>query len=244
MSQKPYKRKRTSSATRRPSQSYIQTQQMMDVQFGSAARPQNLFGAKPGTGIPLRMYPIKHRICGYNTLNPTAGEPIPFTKKLNSLYETFDSHQPMGFDQFSVLYQFYKVVKAKMTCFFWNSGNTVPNDSLIVGIQFHENASWSPADANVVIERGNVSFKPLALANGSPSMVKVSRTWDINKWYGRENASGKAVSGTNGADPDEIIYATAFCVHPGADNPAGVKVFVVIDYEAEWYGPLQTNQST
>lgn len=213
----------------------------------SVHRPRNLFGSLAGTGIPLRMFPIKHRRVISASINPTDGTPNELLGgpiSINNLAATYGSRQPMAYDQFNLLYERFRVTKCKLTAHFQSLGNSGTNDQPIVGIQFSENSSWSPADVETLLERGFCNFKPLGLSNGSPSVVTVKKTWDLAKWYGPENSKGLSATGTNSTPPTEEVWAHVFQANGSTNNPDGVWVTLIMDYEVEWFGPKQLDVST
>lgn len=221
--------------------------ELMDAENASVARPRNLFGNLAGIGIPIRMFPVKHRRCISQSLNPIDGTPVQLTGasiSLNYLAALIGSKQPMGYDQFNVLYERYRVTKVKLTAHFQAQGNTPSNEQCVVGIQFSENSSWTPTDDETIIERGFCKFKPLGLANGSPSVVTVSKTWELAKWYGPENSKGMSSTGTNSTAPTEECYAHVFLANGSTNNSDGAWCTCIMDYEVEWFGPKQVNVST
>lgn len=149
----------------------------------------------------------------------------------------------MAFDQFNALYERFKVTKVKVTAWFAAQGNNPANEQLMVGIQFSENSSWSPTDDELIIERGFCKFRPLGLANGSPSVVKVSKTWELAKWYGVENAKGISATGTASVAPTEECYAHIFAANGSTNNSDGCWCTAIFDYEVEWFGPKQLSVS-
>lgn len=246
------KRPRSSSAgasTSRVTPLYRQRPANPDVVMrdSSVARPRNVFGALSGTGIPLRMFPVKHRRVLSASINPSDGTPVELLGapiSINNLAATIASRQPMAYDQFNQLYERFRVTKVKLTAHFHALGNNAANDNLICGIQFSENSSWSPADVETLLERGFCKFKPIGLSNGSPSVVTVSKTWELAKWYGPENSKGLSSTGTNSVPPTEECYANVFLVNGSTNDSSGAWCTLIMDYEVEWFGPKQTDVST
>lgn len=189
---------------------------------------------------------VRHRYAETLTTNSGANTPSAYQFILNGLYSPMTSgstHQPMAFDQMSALYQFYKVVYAKITATFTNDSNTLDTGNAIVGIQLHENASWVPTKATEIIERGRNVYATLGIANGGHDVKKLSYIFDGKKWYGK-NYDSPTYAGTISSNPSELIYASVFNVadFDGNDGPE-VDIVVTVDYIVEWFGPLQMNQS-
>lgn len=234
----------TVSATN-PKKKYTRTgTELMDI---GVARPKNLIGGLAGMGVPQRLFPIKHRLCISSGIDPANAVPVQLTGgsiAINNPQATVGGRQPMAWDQFQALYERFKVVKAHVTCHFQAMGNSASVDKCIVGIQFSENSNWSPTTLETLIERGFCRFKPIALSNGSPSVVTVKKTWDLAKWYGPENAKGLSASGTATATPEEIAYLHVFCANGSSSDSSGVWCTMIIDYEVEWFGPKQLDPSS
>lgn len=195
--------------------------------------------------LPNRIL-CRHRYVETLTTNSGANTPSTYQVILNGLYSPMVSgstHQPMGFDQFSALYQFYKVLGAKISCTFANDSNTIDTGNALVALQLHENASYVPTKVTEILERGRCVWKTLGLANSGHDMAKLSLKWSGKKWYGK-NFNSTAFSGTPSANPSELIYcAVVNCAdYDGNDGPE-VDIIMTVDYIVEWYSPLQMNQS-
>lgn len=227
------KRKRTESkGTTRP------------AVIARASRPTSAVSRNPGQ-IPMpNRIQVRHRFCYQAVLNAGTAAPSGLTIKLNGLFSPVGtSQQPMGFDQFAALYQNFRVVGTRVSALFGNQGNTPASDYQVVGIQAHENSSWAPGTAGLVIERGRCVFDLLSLANGKGT-TKLQMSWNPMKWYGPDNYQGGDTAGTNSADPSQLCYATVFVA--GEDvtqNPAAVSALIVVDYDAEWFTPIQMDAS-
>lgn len=199
-----------------------------------------------GGQIPLPNRIItKHRYCQTYTLDGTSTAAASRLFSLNGLYAPDSGgHQPMGFDQFAALYQNYKVLGAKISATFNNNSNTPDTGSQFVGIQFHENSSYTPSYITEIAERGRCVYKLLGLCNGGNDVKKLSMKWSGKKWYGSTNFKGGDTSGTISANPAQEFYASVFsCADYNGQNPGSCDVLITIDYIVEWYGPLQMNQS-
>lgn len=195
--------------------------------------------------LPNRIL-TRHRFCQTLTTNSGPNSPSTYQLIVNGLYAPMVSgttHQPMGFDQFAALYQFYKVLGAKITATFINDSNTLDTGNAYVGLQLHENASYVPNNIEEIAERGRCVYKPLGIANGGNDIKKVTIKWSGKKWYGA-NYSAPTYAGTISANPSELTYCAIFNTadYTGNDGPE-VDILVTVDYIVEWFGPLQMNQS-
>jgi len=212
----------------------------------SGAKAKNLVSVRSGQ-LPLPNKIItRHRFCQSLTTDSAANAPSTYQLILNGLYSPMVSgttHQPMGFDEFSSLYQFYKVLGAKVHATFINDSNTLDTGNAYVGLQLHENSGYTPTSIEQIVERGRCVYKPLGIANGGHDVVKCSMNFSLKKWYGKQSVD-QSFSGTPSANPSELVYCAIFNTadYTGNDGPQ-VDILVTVDYIVEWYSPLQMNQS-
>lgn len=197
--------------------------------------------------LPNRII-TRHRYCQTITLDGAADSASTRQFRLNGLYDPYDlgagGHQPMGFDQFAALYQNYKVIGAKISVTFVNLTNTLDTGNQYVGIQLHENASYTPQWITQIVERGRCVYRLLGLANSGHDNVVCSLKWSGKKWYGANNFKGGDTAGTISANPSQIVYASVFSAADyDGQNPGNCDAMVKIDYIVEWFTPLQMNQS-
>lgn len=192
--------------------------------------------------VPNRMI-VKMRYSDQATLDANSISASTYTYTLNGLYDpdiSGSGHQPMGFDQFSGLYQQYKVLGAKVTIEACGPPVTTLSEQYI-GIQFHENASYAPANIVQIIERGRERH---AVLGGQNNKTRLTMFWSAKKWYGKINYSGFTTAGTISANPTELAYVSAFVTRAeNGENPDPMTYVITIDYIVEWFGPLQMSQS-
>lgn len=205
-------------------------------------------------------------------LNPRAGLPLPprlrttltycgehvstgggtatlsnFQYALNSVYDpyvTAGGHQPMGFDQLMSLYQFCRVISAKVTVL-GSPGTSSADNPPYIGIAFTENASFSPTSLELLAERGNVTYRMMPWASACNKAVVVKRNWSAKKWWNKTYASDQSNANTATNGPSgELCYANIFAIGPASGNTYANCYFNVrIEYQVEFYGQLQLNQS-
>lgn len=194
--------------------------------------------------LPNRIL-TRHRYCETRTLDGASGAAASYTYAVNGLYEPIAAgHQPMGFDQFAALYQNYKVVGAKITATFTNNSNTTDTGNQYVGVQFHENSSFSPSYITQIAERGRCVYRLLGLANSGHDTRSITMKWSGKKWYGSNNFKGGDTAGTISSNPAQLFYASIFSAADyDGQNPGSCDVMITIDYIVEWFTPLQMNQS-
>lgn len=192
--------------------------------------------------LPNRML-VKMRYCQQLYLDASSSSASTWTFALNGLFDpdvTATGHQPMGFDQFSALYQYYKVLGTRVRLEACGATITTTSENY-VGIQFHENLSYVPSDIMQIVERGREVHR---LLGNQTNQAKLAMNWSAKKWYGKKVYSGYDTAGSIAANPSELAYCSVFVTRAeNHENPDGLSLLLTFDYIVEWFGPLQMNQS-
>jgi len=126
-----------------------------------------------------------------------------YTYRLNSLYdpdETGVGNQPVGFDQLMALYKYYRVIRAKVTCLFANTGTTayivaVPSGNATDPGGFQSASCWPQAKYCVIG------------AAGGESTQKLELDIDIRKFFGYHSDNWDMdLTGTTSSNPTQMLY--------------------------------------
>lgn len=206
-----------------------------------------MISPRSGLPLPTRFFTKMTYAVG-GTCSPVLYVPASAVQlQLNNIYAPStggtSNHQPMGFDQLMLFYQFVRVHSAKVTCVFSHGADatTVPS---VVGMQVHENSSWSPISLQQIHERGNCVHKTMA-SYGGEAVKKLTYKWSAKKWYGPTKAKGDGNYCTSSAGPSEVCYMEIFASQPKGDleTTTGVVVQVYVTYLVEFFGQIQINQS-
>lgn len=165
---------------------------------------------------------------------------------LNSTYDPFvaaGGHQPMGFDQLMLFYQFCNVLGATVTCTF--TPGTGTSNPPYVGFQFSENGSYSPTDISQIIERGNCVYGMLPNVAGATKPVILKKGWSAKKWWNKTIINQSENANTSSAGPTgELAYCNIFITGPTSGAAYSDCYYnIKIEYHCEFYGQLQLNQS-
>lgn len=186
---------------------------------------------------------VRHRYCANIYIDATASAASSWTFQLNGLYDpdvTTTGHQPMGYDQFAALYEHYKVVGVR--CQLEATGPpSSANSEQYIGMQFHENQSFTPSNIEQIVERGREVHQVLGNQTNRCKLVKY---WSAKKWFGKEAYSGGDTAGTVSTNPTEGAFCSVYTTRAeNHENPDGLSFLLTLDFIADWYGPLQMNQS-
>lgn len=197
--------------------------------------------------LPTRFFTkLTYAVGGTGT--PSLSVPVSMIQlQLNNVYAPstggYSNHQPMGFDQLMLFYEFVRVHSARVSCIYTHGASSTGVPS-IVGVQVHENSSWSPASLQYIQERGNCAYKPMS-SYGGEAHKRITYKWSAKKWYGPTKAKGDGNYCTAAAGPTEVCYLDIFASQPKGDvaNSDGVVVQAIVEYYVEFYGQLQLNPS-
>lgn len=165
---------------------------------------------------------------------------------LNGAYNPYTSgggHQPMGWDQLMVFYQFCRVYKTTATMIVSPGTGTAANVPHF-GITFSENTSFSPSSFDQLVERGNCSYGFCPNANAFQGKSMVRRVWDSKKWWNKGWSEDQSNACTAAANPTgELAYANFWVVSPTGAAYNDLYYTCKLEFEVEFSGQLQVNQS-
>lgn len=156
---------------------------------------------------------------------------------INSAYQLDPStgtHQPYGYDQYTAIYQRYRVWRGRCHLQFVNTG-TVP---VIIGTHVYANALAALTWAQVTERPG--FFQKTAVSSEGGGKISMKRKWGLAKLQGQtktEFAADDANDALNNASPGNICNMRLYFNQP---NAAAWTGFVQIRFNiyVEWYDPL------
>jgi len=174
------------------------------------------------------------------TLNATSGLTDTFFFSCNGLFDpniTGTGHQPLGFDEWSAIYQKYRVLKSKITVHF--VPNTVTTDSqAICGVRT-QNASGNVNNLQRNIELPNSRY---TIVSGDLNPRTVSCYWNINQLASKTDEQNMNADTTANPLQDEyfVIYYGSMDV---IQDPLPVRCLVKIDYTVRFFDTRTLQQS-
>lgn len=205
------------------------------------ARRRRRRGArKPHVSRTLVPYSItrRHRYVEQIQLNPGVGGLSQNVFRLNSVFDpnlTGVGHQPMGFDQYSALYERYRVKGCRVTVTFSNSSGTV---AVLGGIGLRSTSTLGTI-VESMLERPLTKWKTLGDFEHGPKTVSIyynPRTFHGNFGIrGRADDDQEADVTTNPLN-DAYAHVFAGAITP-LDDPGNVNCTVVMTYITEWFEP-------
>ncbi|QGH72494.1 MAG: capsid protein [CRESS virus sp. ct4af14] len=197
--------------------------------------------ARPTSGqrgiVPTR---IKRKLL-YSQLvsiNPGAGVCGVHAFSANGMYDpdiTGVGHQPKGFDEYMALYNHYKVTASKI-----HVEGDVAAYAVIIGVRAADQAMASGLAVSNVLEGAQTSW---CLASIYAPHYKVSQDFMLSRDMPTQ-AKGDTVWGTDSSQPtDQWIYTVFLGPNDEATDLGGQSIRIVIEYEAEFFGPKSLAQS-
>lgn len=196
----------------------------------STRRPKRTYKRRPLTIAPFPPSKlVRLRYVDNFALNPSLTTPATAVFRANGMYDPDASgggHQPLGYDQFSVLYDHARVIGAKMTVTFF------PTDlDTVVGIYLDDDYGGIGLLSNT-LEQPNTRKR--YCAGGSERAVSVTQYFSADKFLGKAAARSDSNKQQLGiADPSEEVYFHIFTYSAASGgDPASQNVIVNIEYIA------------
>lgn len=188
----------------------------------------------PGIGLPPKQI-VKHKYVEGGTLSCTSGVVAKQVFLMNSMYDpnqTGSGHQPILFDNMSLLYNHFTVLRAYMRVTFTpGQGQTVP---MYVGIFPDDDGTVSITDPNTLLEQpGAKNVCMLAKGDTAASKILTFR-YNARQQFGGGVLANNALQGTASSNPSETSAAVLYAVP--IDGTSTVACFwnVEIWYTACW----------
>lgn len=190
----------------------------------------------------------KHRYCQTISMSPGIATANTYLFRALGMWRpnqtsTGTSHQPLGFDEYTPIYDHYQVTDAKMTCSFV-SGSFASTDACMVGIYVNDDAT-PVTTYNTVIEQGGAAYRILSPTDAM-GVVSVSKKFRTKEFFSVANVrDNENLKGSTTANPADDAYFTIFAQGLSVSTaPTSILVNVVIDYSAVWSEPKSLSQST
>lgn len=209
----------------------------------------------------LRSKFVKLRYCDNITLDPSSSET---TGKVSALFACTeatnpalsgigDFHQPLYMDQYTEMYQKYRVHKAVLTAKFINATaghfftQANPSHTYVVGVQLDETAGDHSQNLRTTLENTNQwsisQYRVVPPNRNSPTKLqmvytpqKVFNIKDVNDNQGLTALTGQI--GAAGTVPALDAYFRLWVASQDTNtNPPSMPITVCIDYFIEFFEP-------
>jgi hypothetical protein len=196
----------------------------------TAGAPRSSFVLSRSLGFPNEMR-ARLRYSEFDTqLTPAASLPGRAIYSATGLYDpnyAVGGHQPMGFDQYMLAYQHYRVTGARISVTFHSE--TV-SENYTVGVAVRRNPSIGTFEQE--IEQGFIKHAPLSIETGSRQSRTISYYVNPQRWLGIPAGDADRLEGDASSNPTEQCYfqVLAMGVNTGVTAPS-VRTVITIDYD-------------
>lgn len=208
--------------------------------------PSTLSLTRAGTGLPANLYMKHHyRTPNINLTNTTTGT-ADYTFMVNSMYDPDVSgggYQPTLRDNLYSLYKYSRVVAAKVTVTFMNTGGQHSR----CGVVYTEDSTDAPFAAavsndNRAITKDRAKFSSVTEYQGSRTQTKVVKYFNF-KHHQKDLYSSVNFRAESTANPVKALYCIigAQCL---AGSDLQMRAEVLIELTVRWEGPLNPEMST
>ena len=196
-------------------------------------------GVSKRIGFPKSMM-TKMRFCATHALDPGTATIASYQFRANDVYDPDYSgagHQPLGFDQYSQLYEHFTVLGSKITVTAATSGS-VP---VVIGITKDSDATRTTS-FDTIQEQPDTCWK--VHTPGSPAK-QLSCRLSAKKWFNKLAVKDSdRLQGTNLASPEEVVFYHLWAKGLSASvDPSAIDCNITIDYIVLWTEPKELPQS-
>lgn len=198
-------------------------------------------------GFPKSMV-TKLRYHDFTSVNPGAGTVGAVWYRCNGLNDpetAAGGGQPMGFDQWALVYDQYVVLGAKITVRFRANETTILTGGIIVD---NDATLSGGGTVSQLIESGRSVYKTFLMSttNGFGNMFTLSRKWSAKKWFGVKNIADAVndMGATVSTDPTRTAHFGVWCgATDEASDPSNVDVDILIEYIVKFSIPKDLARS-
>lgn len=192
--------------------------------------PRNKLRINTGVGFP-KTITMTHK---YSQLYiaSSSGPFNTFYYTCNGMYDPNISgagHQPLYFDQMSLLYNHYCVIGSKMTVTFPQMSTNA-----IVGAFINDDTSITGSTSlESLMEQSQSRFRFIQTSSTQPTTLTLK--WSAKKYFGRNPLANVDLQGTPSSNPNEQSFFTLY--YGAVDKVSSISNFsanVLLEYIAVW----------
>lgn len=200
--------------------------------------------------VPIRSYPIgksKRMTTRYVQFQQDLTPGAVLSDRIWSLNGLYDpdisatmNHQPLGFDQFMLMYDHYTVLAARVRVVFINKDTS---DPALVAIQVKDTANITDSLSESV-ENGLCRWAVVSSAGTGGDQKTLSLSVDLNDFFSTNVRYESKYSGTSAGNPSDQCYLHCIAAPAAsAGNVSGVAYQICIEYDVLYDEPKQLDQS-
>lgn len=187
---------------------------------------------------------ISHRYASYCTINPGIGVSSSHVLSANSMFDpdvTSSGHQPLGFDNFGLMYDHFCVLGSKISVTAVNTSTTVP---ILFGVTLRDSATVTSSSIDYIKEQGSTGWKYAGNINNSRPPMQ-SKGFSAKKFFSKADLRDCAeLKGSTGGNPAEQAFFHIWAAPANhSSDPATITFNFIIEYTALWTEPKPLAQS-
>jgi len=178
---------------------------------------------------------VKFRYVDTVSRNPSVGGVAStYLFRANSIFDpdfTAIGHQPLGHDEWSVFYDHYTVLGARITATFLSTSDVATSGTAICGILLKDNAT-PISDVRTLMEQTNSGYRVVTNADAKQK-ITVSKNFSTKRFFGlKDVADNRALVGAQfNNNLVEDAYFHVYVAGTAADlDPPALNIIVTIEY--------------
>jgi len=193
---------------------------------------------------------VKLRYCIINELDvEPGGSAVSLFFRANGPYDpeyAVGGHQPMGFDQMSLLYNHYVVLGSKVTATFTPRIANTSGAAVVSGIEITDDAVVTTVPRHTILEQRKGLYRTVTTSNNKP--FTLSRKFSAKRFFNVKDVKDNVtrIGAPNAALPAEEAFFRIFMMSGDvnvADDPPSFNVLVTVDYIILWSEPKELASS-
>lgn len=213
------------------------------ARYALIARRRALYRPRPTLAGRPKNNLVKMRYVDTITMNAGAGATLKYYFRANSIFDPDASgvgHQPMSHDQWSVFYNHYRVLGARIIVKFSGAEAGGP---MVCGVFLNDDAT-APTTYSEIMEQGRGKNR-IMNDTGGPGQGTVTLKYSAKKFHSAANIKDRDdLKATFGNNPTEQAYFTLWVASmETSTDPGNVLALVTIDYIVALEEPKELPQS-
>lgn len=183
----------------------------------------------------------KHRYCQAISLNPGVATIASYQFRANDMFDpdfTSTGTQPLGFDEYSNLYDHFTVLGSKITVI----GATTGTAPVVFGITVDCDGVITSTNFDAIQEQPNTRWATHVV--GSPAKT-ISNNLSVKRYFNRKSVKDcSEFRGTSSTSPTELAFYHVWAKGLSASaDPSAIDLNITIEFIALWSEPKELVKS-
>jgi len=194
-----------------------------------------------GLGFPKKLQ-MTHKYRERLNFTSGAGTPSYYYFSCNGMYDpniTGTGHQPLYFDQMTVLYDHYTVIGSKITYRIVQTDLTTK--AVHISLFLNDETGLTANSLQAISEQSSGVTR--LIPQGSTSETFLTKKWSAKATFGGSVLGNDLLAGNASSNPQEQTYFTLGVQCPDLTSAASLIINVEIDYIAVWDELADVNSS-